>query len=121
MTVVLPFRRRAPPAPPTIEPDIVAVTVGGLFSALNLTGPAIIKASPGRLCKLSVIDGGSINGVFSINDCATIDAADETNRVFILPFGARAGTIVCLDWPMGVGITLSAVPDGTPIIAVSFS
>ena len=81
----------------------------------------VIKASPGRLCKLSVIDGGSINGVFSINDCATIDAADETNRLFVLPFGARAGTIVCLDWPMHVGIVLSAAPDGTPIMAVNYS
>ena len=81
----------------------------------------VIKASPGRLCKLSVIDGGSINGVFSINDCATIDAADETNRLFVLPFGARAGPIVCLDWPMHVGIVLSAAPDGTPIMAVNYS
>jgi len=81
----------------------------------------VIKASPGRLCKLSVIDGGSINGVFSINDCATIDAADETNRLFVLPFGARAGPIVCLDWPMHVGIVLSAAPDGAPIMAVNYS
>ncbi len=118
---VLPFRPRPKPSPNIDEPDIPVISTGGTKSALNLTSPAIIKASPGRLCKLSVIDGGSINGVFSINDCATIDAADETNRVFVLSFGARAGTIVCLDWPMQVGIVLSAVPDGTPIIAVSYS
>jgi len=35
--------------------------------------------------------------------------------------GARAGTIVCLDWPMHVGIVLSAAPDGTPIMAVNYS
>jgi hypothetical protein len=39
----------------------------------------------------------------------------------MLPSGATVGTIFSLDWPCASGIVLSAVPDGAPIIAVSFS
>jgi hypothetical protein len=41
--------------------------------------------------------------------------------IFVLPFGATVGTIVNLDWPCAVGIVLSVVPGGSPILAVSYS
>lgn len=117
---VIQFRRRAPP-PPIIEPDSDSFVVsrGGIRSALNLTAPTVIKAMPGRIAKLVVVDGGT-NGAFMLNDCATLDMAAAANTIFTLPFGARAGTVIDFDWPCAVGIALSAVPSGG-ILAVSYS
>jgi hypothetical protein len=118
---VIQFRRHTAPAPPIIdEPDILAVTIGGIRSALNLTGASVIKATPGRLNKLIIIDGGT-GGAFILNDWASIDTAGAANTIFVLPSGATPGTVIDLDWPMTTGIVLSAVPSGTPIIAVSYS
>jgi hypothetical protein len=61
------------------------------------------------------------SGAFTLNDCATLDTTAAANTIFRLPFGATAGTIYDLDWPCLVGIVLSVVPDGMPILAVSFS
>jgi hypothetical protein len=52
----------------------------------------------------------------------TLDAADVSNTIFVLPHdGGDRWHVVTLDWPMSVGIVLSAVPGGSPIIAVSYS
>ena len=118
---VLPFRHRASPAPPIIvEPDTVAVTVGGIHSALNLTSATVVKATPGRLGRLIIIGRGH-SGAFVLNDCATIDTATAGNTVLVIPHGLVAGSVVAVDWPCAVGIVLSAVPNGNPIIAVSYS
>ena len=64
--------RRRPPPSRIIEPsdDTVAVTIGGVRSALNLIAPTVIKASPGRLGRLVVINRGC-GGMFTFNDAAT--------------------------------------------------
>jgi hypothetical protein len=119
---VLPFRHRAPLAPPIIEPsdDLIAITTGGVRSALNLTMASVIKVAPGRLAKILVVDGGA-HGGFVLNDCASLDTAGAENMIIVLPSGARAGTVIDLDWPCAIGIVLSAVPDGgSPILAISY-
>jgi hypothetical protein len=124
MSEVIPFRRRPPPS--VVEPvgnlDVVGhlVVAKGTLSALNLTALTVIKSTPGRLCKVIVIDGGT-SGAFVLSDCAAVGAASAGNTIWTLGFGVTAGTIFDLDWPCAVGITLSAVPSGPPIIAVSFS
>jgi hypothetical protein len=114
---VIQFRHRAPP-PPIIAPsDNLVVVIA--HSALNLTVPTVIKAGPGRLSKLIIIDGGT-DGAFMLNDCAVLADAAAANTILTLPFGAAAGTIFDLDWPCATGIVLSAVPVGG-VIAVSYS
>ncbi|MGB6287742.1 MAG: hypothetical protein WBG18_25550 [Xanthobacteraceae bacterium] len=122
MTEIIPFSRSRPPPPPSIvdpSDDSFVISIGGIRSALNLTGPAVIKATPGRLNKLIIINGGT-SGAFVVNDCATTDTATAANTIFVLPFGVTPGIVIDLDWPCLIGIVLSAVPDGTPIIAVSY-
>jgi hypothetical protein len=86
---------------------------------LNVTRRIVVKAAPGRLNKLVIINGGT-GSAFTLHDCATLADAAAANAIFVLPPGATVGTIINLDWPMQVGITLSAVPDGG-VLAVSFS
>ena len=100
-------------------------TVGGAKSALNQTAAAVIKATPGRIAKVTIIAPGSGSGTFTLNDCATTGAAAAANAVFVLAYNATAnvaGAVFDLDWPCAVGIVLSAVPGaGSPIVAISYS
>lgn len=98
-------------------------TQGGTKSALNLTAATVIKATPGRLAKITVVGGGTASmGAFTLNDCATTGAASAANEIATIPSGAVAGTSITIDWPCLVGIVLSAVPSaGSPILAVSFT
>jgi hypothetical protein len=98
------------------------MTSSATSSALDLTVATVIKATPGRLVRVSVISGGTVsNGAFTFNDCATTGAAATANEIATIPSGATAGTMVMLDWPCMLGIVLSAVPTaGSPIISVSF-
>jgi hypothetical protein len=41
--------------------------------------------------------------------------------IFTISYGVKIGTVIDLDWPCAVGIVLSAVPGGLPILAVSYS
>jgi len=121
---VIPFSRSRPPPSPLniVEPDSDSFVVprGGTRSALNLTAPTVIKPAPGRVAKLIVIDGGT-SGAFTLNDCANIDTAGAANVIFTIGYGVKIGTVIDLDWPCATGIVLSAVPGGTPILAVSYS
>lgn len=100
---------------------LLMTSAGGEKSALNLTAATVIKATPGRVARVVVIAGGSTSGAFTLNDCATTGAAAASNEIFTLAFGATAGTAFVLDWPCLTGIVLSAVPGGSPILAVSFT
>jgi len=95
---------------------------GGNSSALNLTAAQVIKAGPGRLCKITVLGVVGTGGNLTFNDCATTGAATTANQIY---FGAGAlavGTVVTLDWPCLNGIVCSAVPTGGTVqINVSFN
>jgi hypothetical protein len=78
------------------------------------------QGNAGRLGKFIIINGGT-DGMFMLNDCARIDAAGAANVIFAFPFGATAGSVYDLIGSAPVGIVLSAVPGGTPMLAVSFS
>ena len=95
----------------------------GSSSSLNLTAAVAIKGTPGRICKVIVVAGGTAsNGAFTLNDCATTGAAAAANEIITIPSGAAAGTIYDIDWPCAVGIVLSAVPSaGSPILSISYT
>lgn len=52
-------------------------------SALGLTAPTIVKASPGRVGAANILVGGSAAG--GIYDCLTTAAASATNQIAMLP------------------------------------
>lgn len=97
---------------------------GGKSSALNQTAAAVIKTGAGRLAKVIIVAPGSGSGAFTFNDCATVGAAAAANELWTLPYNAAgnvAGAIFNIDFPVAVGLVLSAVPGaGAPIINISY-
>ena len=99
------------------------VSNGGTAQAYNVTSAAVIKASPGRLDKLVITNGGTTSASWTLNDCATISAATSANQIVSIPYSAALnvpGGIVSLDWPCSAGIVVSTVPGGSPVAAISY-
>ncbi len=94
----------------------------GISSALNVTAASVIKATPGRVVRITVLGVVGTAGALTVNDCATVATATAANEIFTLAFGsATPGTIITLDFPCQTGIVISAVPTGgTPLFAVSY-
>jgi len=90
----------------------VAQTGQGLSSSLNISAATVIKATPGRLVRISVIVAGSVG---TANDCTTTGGAAAANEIAVIP--AAVGPVL-LDWPCLAGIVV--VPGAGQTIAVSF-
>lgn len=95
------------------------LTGNGSANKYNITAAgAVVKATPGRICKITV-QTASTGGTFSVNDCATVGAAAIGNQ--ILGFGAAwpaVGTVINLDWPCTTGIVV--IPGTAGVVSVSF-
>lgn len=97
-------------------------TSGGQSSAVNITAAQVIKASPGRLCKVVVLGVVGTGGNLTFNDCTTTGAATTANQIAFLPGTQAVGTPVTFDWPCVNGIVCSAVPTGGTVqVNVSFN
>ena len=93
-------------------------TPGGARSALNVTAPTVIKASPGVLFKVVVVTPPSANG--GIYDWASTTGLAATNKIdTINSSGAAAGQDYVLDWPCLVGITVDPGTGG--VMSVSYT
>jgi hypothetical protein len=103
----------------------VQVTANGASAALNITAASVIKATPGRVARVSILAPGSTSGSFVLNDCATTGAATTANQVFNLPYNGTnniAGSVFNVEIPCAVGIVCSAVPGaGSPRIVVTYT
>ena len=101
------------------------VATGGLNAAQNVTAAAVIKATPGRVARIIVLNAGTTSGAFTFNNCATTGAATTANQVFTIAYNAAAnvaGAIFSLDMPCSAGIVCSAVPGGgTPQVVVTYN
>ena len=102
-----------------------AITTGGLNTTLNVTAAAVIKATPGRIAKLLVINPGTTSGALTLNDCATTGAATTANQIFTIAYNASnfvAGAIFELQILTSTGIVVSAVPGGgSPQFVISWT
>lgn len=98
------------------------VSEGGYQSALNITAASVVKASPGRLCKIVVIAPGTTSGTLTINDLTTTTGGAAGNEIFSIGYAAMsAGQVIVLDWPCLTGIAVTAVPGGgSPQYNISF-
>ena len=84
----------------------------GRLSTLNITAATVVKATPGRLFKVSVIVAGAAG---TINDCATTGVAAASNQVGTTP--AAVGT-TDFNWPMQAGIVV--VPGAGQTVAITW-
>ena len=78
----------------------------------NITASAVIKASAGRLVRVSVISAGVAGAV---NDCNTVAAAAAGNQIGVIP--AAIG-VYYFDWPCTTGIVY--ILGAGQVIAVSY-
>jgi hypothetical protein len=101
---------------------LLMATGGGTVSAVGLTAAAVIKAAPGRIARIVIVDGGKANeGEFTFNDAAATGNASAANTIISIPAGVTGGTVFDLDWPCANGIALSAVPSaGSPALSVTY-
>ena len=78
--------------------EVYALT-GGQTVAYNKSASAIIKASAGRVCSVSVNTAGSAPG--TINNCATTGAAAAGNLIATIP---NVVGVYPIDMPCATGI-----------------
>jgi hypothetical protein len=93
------------------------ITVGGRFSqaVASGAGTVVLKAAPGRLCRIAVTVAGTV--AFSVFDNAS--AASGT-LLFTSPVTTTLGTIFDVQMPAQNGITVSNPASG-PAITVSWA
>jgi hypothetical protein len=90
-------------------------TIGGTQTAINITAPALINPRRCILWTVHIIAPGTA-GVLTLNDCATLAAANESNQITSISFAnLSAGQLIPLKWPVQSGIVVSAVPTGAAI------
>jgi hypothetical protein len=99
--------------------------IGGIHSALNITSASVVKSSSGTLFSIIIQNAGS-SGNLIINDSATIGGAATSNQILSFTAAQLASLIqkcfpVALDFPCLNGITVSAVPAGSPVFAIAYT
>jgi hypothetical protein len=97
--------------------NAVLSSAGGQFSMLALpAGANLVKATPGRIVRLSVVTIGTA-GALMVNDCSTIGAVTAANTIYEMGFaGATEGLVVDLQFPCAYGIVVT-VPTGGAVSA----
>jgi hypothetical protein len=95
---------------PLIPQWLNNVLIGkGKSSALNVSVATVIKAAPGRICKVNVTTAGSTNG--TISDVLTTGAVAAANEVAVIPDTVGMYDV---DFPCAVGIVFTP---GTGMVA----
>ena len=90
------------------------ITGQGTKTFFNITTNTLVKASRGRVARISVIVAGSGNG--SVHDAATVGAAGAANELAVIPFAAI--TILNIDMPVSNGIVVK--PGTGQTLAISY-
>lgn len=80
--------------------------------AYNVAASAVIKASPGRLVRVSVITAGAVG---TVNDCLTVAAAAVGNQIGVIP--AAIG-VYYFDWPCLTGIVY--IVGAAQVVAIDY-
>lgn len=89
----------------------------GTVGRYNIATKTVIKAAPGRLCKVSVNAAGTVK--FGVYDAATTAAAVTAVAIYestaVFP---AAGSLLAFDWPCATGIVIDPGTSGN--VSVSF-
>ena len=97
---------------PTVQNGAL-LTAQGQKTFFNITAATLVKASSGRVAKVSVLVAGSVAG--SVNDAATIVGAATANEIAVIP---NTVGVYNIDFPVSNGIVIKAGTGNT--IAVSY-
>ena len=77
---------------------------GGAKSSLNLSAAAVIKATPGRFCKIIISGTVGTGGNYTFNDCASVGAAAASNQIAqLVGTTVASGQPITFDWPCATG------------------
>jgi hypothetical protein len=87
---------------------------GGVRAALNVSAPVVIKNGAGICCTISCVTAGSI----TLNDNNSLGGTNTAANEFYSG-SLTAGQLLKLNWPVGTGITVSAVTSFVGSIAFS--
>jgi hypothetical protein len=92
---------------------------GGALSALNITTPTIVKASPGVLYRILVVTVPTAAG--AIYDSASLTGNGASNLIDNISIGGGAGPTqnYNLEWPCQVGIVVDPGTGG--VVSVSYT
>lgn len=94
------------------------LTGNGSLNKLNVTTATVIKATAGRVCKVTVVAVATA-GTFGVYDIATTGAAATANAIVQYTTGYPAvGTVIPLDFPCLAGIVVNPGTGGQ--VSVSF-
>lgn len=88
-------------------------TRGGNLSRLNITAATVVKATPGRIAKVTVNVAGAAG---TVSDCITTGAVAASNLVWAIP--AVVG-VYDLDWPCLLGIVVT--PGAAQVVSISYN
>lgn len=88
-------------------------STGGTLNTYDITAATVVKATPGRIAKISIVVAGSAPG--TVNDCATTGAVAVTNEIAALP---NTAGITNFDWPCTTGIVVT--PGTGQTVAISY-
>lgn len=96
-----------------ITPPQPLAVAEGEVSALNIAAATVVKATPGRLMRISVVVAGSAAG--AAYDAAATSGNTAANEIAAIP---NAVGVIYLCWPCAAGILI--VPGTGMTVAVSF-
>lgn len=106
-----------------ISSGALLMTDGGSRESLNVTAAGVVKATPGRLCKIVISGTVGTGGNYTFNDCASTGAASASNQIASLAgTTAVSGQPITYNWPCLTGLVVSAfATGGAPILSISWS
>jgi len=100
----------------TANPSVqngASITAQGTKTFFNITAATVVKATAGRVAKVSVIVAGSAAG--SVYDHATTSGVGAANEIAVIP--ATVG-VYNIDFPVSNGIVLA--PGTGQTLAISY-
>ena len=89
-------------------------TPGGISSSLGDSAATVVKATAGRLCKVSVTTAGAAGAVYDNNLTGASNTA--ANLIGVIP--AIVG-VYTFDWPCATGIVY--VPGAAQVASITYS
>lgn len=95
----------------------IAPRPGGSQSALNVSAPTVVKATPGTLVRITVLTAATA-GTFGAYDAATTGSAATANAIVQYASGYPAvGSVIYLQWPCNTGIVVNPGTGGAVSVA----
>jgi hypothetical protein len=90
----------------------------GSLNAKNITAATVVKATPGRICKV-IVNTVPTSSAVSVSDVATTGGAAASNLVIsVATAQLTAGQVINLDFPCTTGIVVN--PGASGVVSVSF-